>query len=175
MQNTDIKLLRHLAWLLKKGKIKEFNAQRPKRIIARNLHIKIDFRGSNFNYSNFRGSNFRGSDFRGSDFSDSNFSDSNFSDSDFRGSDLSEINMSNCILHKNTLFLDFAGIGSEKRRTIILFKKGYHTAKVFCGCFKGNLREFEKQIRETYETTDLKHKQYMIMLKAIKEQIKLYN
>lgn len=95
---TDIKLLRHLYWLMRKGKVKEFNETRPIELIIVNAVIKklnincerlkfnlnsITIRNSEIYNSNFYNFEFFNLIFDESKFINSKFSNSKFYNSKF--------------------------------------------------------------------------------------------
>ena len=106
--------------------------------------------------TNLSRSNLSGSDLSGSDLSGSDLSRSNLSRSDLSGSDLSRSNLSGSDLSRSDLsrsvgiagYICFGPIGSRNNYTWARWVEGSYI--VTCGCFTGDIDEFEKKVIETY-------------------------
>lgn len=73
------------------------------------------------------------------DFSGSRFNNSRFDNN-------SEIKKS-CTTFKSKRYIQVTSIGSAKRMTTYCFEDD----TVWCGCFTGTLKQFEKQVKETHK------------------------
>jgi hypothetical protein len=136
---------------IKNGWYEKFNKIRKNKLDLSsinfyNLKIKM-----NLKHFNFSGSNFRRSYFIGSNFSGSNFSGFDFS------------------YTKGLNIIFVCGIGSMKRKTSYFWKMD----KIFCGCFSGTLKQFKRQISETYKKDNLYYKQYQLSVEYFEKQVKL--
>ena len=71
--------------------------------------------------------------------------------------------------HDKYTFVFFYGIGSEGRQTLYIPE----IDKIWCGCFQGNMAEFEVKIKQTHP--EGKHrKAYLAGVKFLKKSAKLY-
>jgi len=116
-----------------------------------------DLSGSDLSYSNLSGSDLRGSDLRGSDLRGSDLRGSDLSGSDLSGSDLSQATTTK-------RYFQSSCIGSAKRLTTYCFDDD----TIWCGCFQGTLKDFEKRVKETHKENPQYLKEYLQLIKFIK-------
>ena len=153
------------------GKYLQDNTKGKRLILIKKDLSKLDMRGSDMkgsdmSWSDMRGSNMRGSDMSWSNMSWSNMSGSNMSGSDMSGSDISECNLSLCITDDK--YISISGIGSEKRMSIFNSTKNI----IWCGCFKGNLKEFENKVKLTHKDNKQYLKEYLDVIQYFKSFVK---
>ena len=72
----------------------------------------------------------------------------------------------NARVHGNADYLCFKGLGSFNRNTTFFKCKDGHI-HVSCGCFSGNLEEFENKVKETHGNSKYA-KEYLACLEVIK-------
>ena len=128
--------------------------------------LNEDLRNSDLRGSNLSCSDLSGSDLSGSNLSGSNLSCSNLRCSNLSGSNLSCSNLSGSDLSGSNLrYSDLSGAKTDKRYIIISCigsRKGSTTYcfdddKIWCGCWKGSLDEFEQRVRKEHA----EHPQYL--------------
>jgi hypothetical protein len=61
-------------------------------------------------------------------------------------------------------YIQITRIGSENRMTTYCFDDDI----IWCGCFKGNLKEFEEKVNRTHEHNALYKKQYLGFIEYLK-------
>ena len=66
-------------------------------------------------------------------------------------------------------YISIGGIGSLKRKTTYCFDDDI----IWCGCFKGTLKEFENKVNKTYFEYSFHYKEYMGFIKYL-ESLKKY-
>ena len=92
-----------------------------------------------------------------------NLRSADLSSADLSYADLRSANLSSADLDKR--YIQISCIGSRKDITTYCFDDDI----IFCGCFKGTLKEFEAKILETYPEKDNQyHKEYIEAIKYIK-------
>jgi hypothetical protein len=117
-----------------------------------------DLRYANLRYANLRAANLRSANLR---YANLSYADLRYAD--LRSADLSSADLSSANLNKR--YIQISCIGSEKRMTTYCFEDDI----IWCGCFKGTLKEFEKKCKETYpDKTHKHHKEYIGAIKYIK-------
>ena len=62
-------------------------------------------------------------------------------------------------------YIQISCIGSAKRMTTYCFDDD----KIWCGCFTGNLEEFEEQVRETHDTNPQYLKEYLLFIQYLRD------
>jgi hypothetical protein len=107
----------------------------------------VDFRWANLIYSNFEGST---------------LTNANFSGSNLRNASLSGANLDEAKTDKK--YIQTSCIGSQKRMTTYCFEDDI----IWCGCFKGNLQEFETQVRQTHVNNPQYLKEYLGFINYVK-------
>ena len=75
------------------------------------------------------------------------------------------------LITSNNDFCMFAGFGSANRSTYV-YKLQNGEIEIACGCFFGNLSEFEEQVRETHNRT-IYEKEYLTIIELIKLKFNL--
>ncbi|MFI3322597.1 MAG: hypothetical protein R3Y50_08755 [Rikenellaceae bacterium] len=78
------------------------------------------------------------------------------------GADLRDADLRYADLDKR--YLQVSCIGSSKRTTTYCFEDD----KIWCGCFKGSLEEFEKQVKETHKNNKQFLDEYMGFINYVK-------
>ena len=110
---------------------------------------------ANLSYANLRGANLSGADLSGADLSGANLRGADLSGADLRGANLRGANLSDADLSGADLrganldkrYVQISCIGSRKGMTTYCFED----ERVWCGCFKGTLKEFEAKVKKTHE------------------------
>ena len=107
----------------------------------------VDLRFSNLCHADLRHADLRHADLRHADL---RFADLRFSN--LLSADL------------DTRYIQIGGIGSSKRVTTYCFDDD----EIICGCFKGTLKQFEDQVKETHKNNEQYLKEYLGAIKYIK-------
>ena len=81
---------------------------------------------------------------------------------DLRSADLSYVNLSYAKTDKR--YIQISCIGSEKRMTTYCFEND----KIWCGCFTGTLKDFEKQVQKTHKHNENHLKEYIGFINYLK-------
>ncbi len=141
--------------------------------------IKADLSKANLSKANLIGADLRGADLRGADLSWANLIGANLSKADLRKANLSVADLSKADLiganliganlrWANLRWADLSSkivsmlrIGSRKDMTTYNFD----TDEIFCGCFKGTLKEFEAKVKETHKDNPQYLKEYLGAIK----------
>ena len=79
-----------------------------------------------------------------------------------RSADLSYVNLSYAKTDKR--YIQISCIGSEKRMTTYCFEND----KIWCGCFTGTLKDFEKQVQKTHKHNENHLKEYIGFINYLK-------
>ena len=111
-----------------------------------------DLRYANLSYANLSVANLSGADLRYA-----NLSVANLSYADLSGADLSGA-------RTNKKYIQVSCIGSAKRMTTYCFDDDF----IWCGCFKGDLEEFERQVREAHKDNEQYLKEYLGFINYVK-------
>jgi hypothetical protein len=127
---------------------------------------------ANLSYSNLRSANLRYADLSYSDLSYSNLSYSNLSSANLRSADLRYANLNSADLSYSNLssanldkrYIQIGCVGSVKRITTYCFDDDI----IWCGCFVGNLEQFERQVKETHKNSQQYLKEYLGFINYIK-------
>lgn len=69
-------------------------------------------------------------------------------------------------ISSDTDYICFKGFGSENRNTT-MFRTKNGDVMVKCGCFMGNLKEFERKVKKTHGNTKYA-KEYLVCVEAAK-------
>ena len=142
----------------------------------------VNLRGANLSNANLNGANLNGADLNDTNLSSANLFNANLSRShlvntnlsgaDLRNVNLKEVNLWSTNLESAKLdqeFIQVAGLGSERRMTTYLFSDDL----IFCGCFKGTLKEFKKRVKKTYPEEENRYRnQYLDFIKMINKEKK---
>jgi len=131
-----------------------------------------DLRHANLSGANLRHANLRHADLSGADLRHANLSGadlywSNLYGADLSGADLSGANLSGAV-STNFSFLAVYGIGSANRQTLYIPEMD----AVFCGCFKGTMKEFKAQVAKNAKDTHLEA--YNNAIEYLEKQAKIY-
>ena len=140
-----------------------------------NLKGKLIFEGNNLSNANLSDANLRDANLSDANLRDANLSDANLSNANLSDANLSNANLSNANLSDANLsiaktgyrFIQTACIGSSKRMTTYCFEMD----KIWCGCFVGNLREFEAKVKLTHKDNKQFLEEYLGFIKYIKSLI----
>ena len=136
-----------------------------------------DLRYADLSYADFRYADLSYADLRSANLSYANLSSANLSSADFRYADLSYADLRYADLRSANLryanlsyaktdkrYIQIGCIGSSKRVTTYCFEDD----EITCGCFKGTLKEFEKQVKETHKDNKQYLNEYLGAIKYIK-------
>jgi len=115
--------------------------------------------------ANLRGANLSDADLSGADLRGANLSGANLSDADLRGADLRGANLSGAYTDKR--YVVISCIGSRKDSTTYCFEDDV----IWCGCFRGNLTEFEQAVNETHADSPQYLKEYTGAIQYIRSLI----
>ena len=86
----------------------------------------------------------------------------NLRGADLSGAYLSGANLSGARTDKK--YIQIACIGSAKRMTTYCFDDDI----IWCGCFKGDLEQFERQVKETHKDNEQHLKEYLGFINYVK-------
>jgi len=122
-----------------------------------------DLRSADLGSADLRSADLRSADLRSADlgFADLRFADlrsADLSSADLRSADLRSANT-------DKRYIQISCIGSAKRMTTYCFDDD----KIWCGCFTGNLEEFEEQVRETHDTNPQYLKEYLLFIQYLRD------
>jgi hypothetical protein len=109
---------------------------------------------------------------RSADLSSANLSSANLSSADLRYADLSYADLSSANLSSADLsyadlskrYIQVSCIGSRKGMTTYCFDDDF----IWCGCWKGTLEEFEKQVKATHKNNKQYLKEYLGFIKYVR-------
>lgn len=104
----------------------------------------------------------RDADLRGANLSSADLRDADLSGAYLIGANLSDADLSGAYLNKR--YIQVACIGSSKRMTTYCFDDDI----VWCGCFRGTLEEFEKQVIDTHSNNQQYLKEYQGFIAYVK-------
>ena len=96
------------------------------------------------------------------DLSYANLRSANLRSADLSSADLNSANLRSADLDKK--IISISRIGSRKGMTTYNFDDDI----IWCGCFKGTLKEFEDKVKETHKDNKQYLKEYMGFIKYIK-------
>ena len=126
-----------------------------------NLH------SANLSYADLSSANLRSADLSYANLSSANLRSADLRYADLRYADLSFANLHSANLSYANLdkrYIQVSCIGSSKRLTTYCFNDDI----IWCGCFKGNLQEFEKEVNETHKNNKQYLKEYLGFINYIK-------
>ena len=131
-----------------------------------------NLRSANLSYANLRYANLRSADLRYADLSSANLSFANlryanllYADlrsADLLSTDLSSANLSSADLDKK--YVQISCIGSRKGITTYCIDDDF----IWCACWTGNIKDFEKRVRETHKENKQYLKEYLGAIKYFK-------
>ena len=115
--------------------------------------------------ADLRSANLRSADLRYADLSSANLRSANLSYANLRSANLSSANLRSANLRSADLryadldkkYISVSCIGSSKRMTTYCFEDDI----IWCGCFKGNLKEFEDNVNKTHKNNPQHLKEYL--------------
>ena len=117
--------------------------------------------------ADLRSANLRYADLSSADLSYANLRYADLSYADLRYADLRSANLRYANLSyakTDKRYIQIGCIGSSKRVTTYCFEDD----EITCGCFKGTLKEFEKQVKETHKDNKQYLNEYLGAIKYIK-------
>ena len=122
----------------------------------------VDLWNADLFNANLENANLRNADLRNANLRNADLRNANLRNVDLRNVDLSCAKL-------DQEFIQVIGLGSEKRMTTYLFSDDI----IFCGCFKGSLKEFKKRVKETYPDENNKYRlEYLDFIKMINKKRK---
>ena len=130
-----------------------------------------DLRSADLSFANLSSANLRSANLRSANLSFADLSSANLSSANLRSANLSFADLSSANLRSANLrsadlssaktkkrYIQVACIGSRKDMTTYCFEDDL----VFCGCFKGTLKEFKQKCLKTYpDKKSQNHKEYL--------------
>src|SRR3990167_8586148 len=137
----------------------------------------VDLRSADLRYVDLRSADLRYADLRYADLSSADLRSADLSSADLRSADLSSANLSSANLSSANLrsadlryaktdkrYLQIGCIGSRKDMFIYCFDDDI----VWCGCWKGTLKEFEERVKRTHKDNKQFLKEYVGAIKYIR-------
>ena len=132
-----------------------------------------NLRSANLNSADLRFANLRSADLSSADLSSANLNSANLNSADLnsanlRFADLRFANLRSADLSSANLdkrYIQVTCIGSRKGMTTYCFDDDI----IWCGCFKGTLKEFEKQVKETHKDNKQYLAEYLGFIKYLEE------
>ena len=121
-----------------------------------------DLSSADLSYANLRYADLSYADLRYADLSYADLRYTDLSYADLRSANLRYANLSYAKTDKR--YIQIGCIGSSKRVTTYCFEDD----EITCGCFKGTLKEFEKQVKETHKDNKQYLNEYLGAIKYIK-------
>ena len=155
--------------------VQAFNAYRRQLIEQEIYDLDLSFTnlsGANLRNANLNCANLYYASLSGSNLSGADLGNATLWNADLRNSNLSRVNLSfvdlSCV-KLDQEFIQVTGLGSKKRMTTYLFSDDL----IFCGCFKGSLKEFKKRVKKTYPEEENKYRlEYLDFIKMINKKRK---
>ena len=128
--------------------------------------------GANLCGADLCGADLRGADLRGADLRGANLRGANLCGADLCGADLCDANLYGSLYNGRKLWsrrpvLQLGCCGSVGRQTVVFLFSDGGSPLVKCGCFSGDLDEFEEKIHETHRCT-FHESEYMAMVAHIR-------
>ena len=131
-----------------------------------------NLRSANLSYANLSYANLSYVNLSSANLSYANLSYANLIYVDLSSADLSYVNLRSANLSYANLscavtdkkYIQIACIGSRKGMTTYCFDDD----EIFCGCFRGTLKEFEKEVKETHKDNEQYLKEYLGFIKYLK-------
>ena len=130
------------------------------------LH-SADLHSADLRYANLSSANLRSADLSSAYLHSANLRyaylhSADLSYADLRSVNLSYVNLSYAKTDKR--YIQISCIGSEKRMTTYCFEND----KIWCGCFTGTLKDFEKQGQKTHKHNENHLKEYIGFINYLK-------
>ena len=122
-----------------------------------------NLRSADLNSADLRSANLSSADLRSADLRSANLRSADLRSADLSSANLSSANLSSANTDKR--YIQISCIGSAKRMTTYCFDDD----KIWCGCFTGNLEEFEEQVRETHDTNPQYLKEYLLFIQYLRD------
>ena len=130
------------------------------------------FYKANLSSANLHSANLRSADLRSADLRSADLRYVDLSSADLRSANLSSANLSSANLRSADLryaktdkrYLQIGCIGSRKDMFIYCFDDDI----VWCGCWKGTLKEFEERVKRTHKDNKQFLKEYVGAIKYIR-------
>ena len=123
---------------------------------------------ANLSFADLRSADLRSANLSSADLSFANLSSANLSFADLRSADLSFADLRSADLRFADLdkrYIQVTCIGSRKGMTTYCFDDDI----VWCGCFKGTLKEFETKVKETHKDNKQYLAEYLGFIKYLEE------
>jgi len=131
------------------------------------VRTSADLTSADLSYANLSYANLRSADLRSADLSYANLSYANLRSADLTSANLSYADLTSANLTSaktDNRYIQIGCIGSSKRVTTYCFEDD----QVTCGCFKGTLKEFEKQCKKQHKNNKQYINEYLGAIKYIK-------
>ena len=101
---------------------------------------------TNLMWANLTRANLTGVKLTGTNLKGANLTGADLTDADLTDADLTETNLTRAVLPEGVKIVSVSGIGSSRRMTTYRID----TDEVWCGCFKGTLKEFSEAVESTH-------------------------
>ena len=124
-----------------------------------------DLSSADLSSANLSSADLRFANLRFANLSFANLSFANLSSANLISADLSSADLSSAALDKR--YISVSCIGSSKRMTTYCFEDDI----IWCGCFKGSLADFEKQVKKTHKNNEKYLKEYLGFINYLKTLI----
>jgi hypothetical protein len=121
-----------------------------------------DLSSADLSSADLRSADLRYADLSSADLRYANLRYANLSSANLSSANLSSANLSSASLDKR--YIQVTCIGSRKGMTTYCFDEDV----IFCGCFKGNLAEFENQVKITHKDNKQFLAEYLGFIEYIK-------
>ena len=132
-------------------------------IIRKANMSKANMSGANMSWADMSGADMSWADMSWANMSGANMSGANMSKANMSKANMSGANMSGADMSKK--YISITRIGSRKGMTTYCFDDDI----IWCGCFRGTLEEFEKQVKETHKDNPQFLKEYLGFIKYLKD------
>ena len=121
-----------------------------------------DLSSANLSSADLRYADLRYADLSSADLSYANLSSANLSSANLSSANLSYANLSSAVTDKR--YIQISCIGSAKRITTYCFEDDI----ILCGCFKGGLEDFEKEVNKIHKNNAQYLKEYLGAINYLK-------
>ena len=123
--------------------------------------------GANFDGANLYGANLYGANLRCANLDGANLDGATLYGANLYGANLYGAKHNNKELWKTRPVLQLGCCGSIGRSTLVMFYADKSEPKIYCGCFRGTIEEFEAKIHNTHGGTFHEY-EYMAMVEHIR-------
>jgi hypothetical protein len=136
-----------------------------------------NLRSANLSWADLRSANLRWADLSSANLSSANLRSANLSWADLSSANLRSANLSWADLRSANLrwadlrwadldkrYIQISRIGSRKDMTTYCFEDDI----IWCGCWKGSLKEFEERVKETHKDNKQYLKEYLGFIKYLR-------